>query len=84
MNSPKGLEYRKKLLNAIRHKQFEISYYSNTSLIETEEFFPFELDAYFDILVKRKKDEFEAKKQALDKSKSKTSPQKNKPSHQKR
>lgn len=73
MNSPQGLEYRRKLLKVWRTKQFDLAYYSHISVQETEEFYPFELDAFYEMLAERKKDEFEAKKKAYQESKDKQS-----------
>lgn len=78
MNSPQGLEYRRAYLDAIQQKQFELAYYAHTSLADTDELFPFELDAFYDKLGKRKKDEADAREAAL-KERSKQSSANHKP-----
>lgn len=52
-------------MDAIQQKQFELAYYAHTSLADTDELFPFELDAFYDKLGKRKKDEADAREAAL-------------------
>lgn len=52
-------------MDAIQQKQFELAYYAHTSLKDTDELFPFELDSFYDKLSKRKKDEADAKENAL-------------------
>lgn len=44
---------------------FEISYYMHTSYNDALELFPFEVDAVYDMLCKRKKEEADAREAAL-------------------
>lgn len=52
-------------MDAIQQKQFELAYYAHTSLLDSDELFPFELDAFYEKLGKRKKDEADAREAAL-------------------
>lgn len=52
-------------MDAIQQKQFELAYYAHTSLKDTDELFPFELDSFYEKLSKRKKDEADAKEKAI-------------------
>ena len=80
MNSPLGLDYRRKLLSVWRTKQFDLAYYAHIGLDVTEELIPFDLDSFYELLTERKKNEFEAKKKAYQEAadKSKTSAKRSK------
>lgn len=52
-------------MDALQQKQFELAYYAHTSVADTDELFPFELDAFYEKLNKRKKDEADAREAAL-------------------
>lgn len=52
-------------MGALRQKMFEISYYMHTSYNDALELFPFEVDAVYDMLCKRKKEEADAREAAL-------------------
>ena len=84
MNSPQGLEYRRAYLDAIQQKQFELAYYAHTSLADTDELFPFELDAFYDKLGKRKKDEADAREAALKERAKQNNNKKTRPSRRRR
>lgn len=51
-------------MDALQQKQFELAYYAHTSLKDTDELYPFELDSFYNKLSKRKKDEADAQEQA--------------------
>ena len=51
-------------MDAIQQKQFELAYYAHTSLKDTDDLYPFELDSFYNKLSKRKKDEADAQEQA--------------------
>ena len=52
-------------MGAIRQKQFELAYYAHIPSGDTDNLFPFELDAFYELLIKRKKDEADAREAAL-------------------
>lgn len=68
---------------ALQQKQFELAYYANQSLNDTDELFPFELDAFYELLNKRKKDEADAREAAL-KERKQNAHNKQKPSKKRR
>lgn len=52
-------------MDAIQQKQFELAYYAHTSLTDTDNLYPFELDAFYNKLSKRKKDEADAQEELV-------------------
>lgn len=60
-------------MDALQQKQFELAYYAHTSLKDTDDLYPFELDSFYRKLAKRKKEEADAHEQALKNSKSQKS-----------
>lgn len=71
-------------MDAIQQKQFELAYYAHTSLADTDELFPFELDSFYEKLGKRKKDEADAREAALKERAKQNNNNKTRPSRRRR
>lgn len=52
-------------MDAIQQKQFELAYYAHTSLTDSDDLYPFELDSFYEKLSSRKKDEAEAQEEIV-------------------
>lgn len=52
-------------MDAIQQKQFELAYYAHTSLNDSDNLYPFELDSFYEKLSKRKKDEADAQEEIV-------------------